>query len=256
VGTKLSEMQAVPQISFGLAWWRKLSSLDDRNSGGPKGALRKAFAREQNLIREIDWLIEEQKTLRTESDHRLLNGLQIVISMLMLQSRAAPTSDLASQLSSAANRVAAIERIHRRLHFNDGTQAVAFKNYMEELCAEFYGVADGNNVASPGVAVQCDDISLPTTIAIPLGFIINELVTNAIKHGEGRVEARLKGQPGKGCTLTVSNDGPALPDGFDPATSTGLGMKVVQSFTRQIGGEFSFERGAENRGARFIVRFI
>jgi two-component sensor histidine kinase len=65
----------------------------------------------------------------------------------------------------------------------------------------------------------------------------------------------MEARPGNGCTLAVSNDGPALPEGFDPSVSKGLGMKIIQSFVRQIGGKLTFGQGDANQGARFTVLF-
>ena len=99
--------------------------------------LREALAREEALLRQKDDLIQQQEVLSKESDHRLLNGLQMIVSLLSLQSRASTNSEAASQLAAAANRVAMIERVHRRLHHLDGVQTVAFKQYLEGLCRDF-----------------------------------------------------------------------------------------------------------------------
>lgn len=220
----------------------------------PVDALRQSLAREAVLLHQKDALIEEQEILREEADHRLLNGLQMVVSLLSLQSRAAATSDVAQQLSIAAKRVATIERIHRRLHFNDGTQAVAFKKYLEEFCRDFSGMVAFDEGPEPVILVQSVDVSLPTATAIPLGFIVNELITNAVKYGEGQIVVGLNFDS-EDYVLTVSNAGQALPNTFDPAASTGLGMKIVRSFVNQIGGQFRFGRGDNNRGAFFAVHF-
>ena len=89
----------------------------------------------------------------------------------------------------------------------------------------------------------------------PLAFIANELITNATKYGEGRIAVRLERHLEKGYALSVSNDGPALPEGFDPAARKGLGMRIVQSFVERIGGELRVGRGDSNKGTRFTVLF-
>jgi two-component sensor histidine kinase len=66
---------------------------------------------------------------------------------------------------------------------------------------------------------------------------------------------RLEPNPGHGYVLSVSNDGPMLPDGFDPGACKGLGMKIIRSFIKQIGGELRFSRGDKARGAHFMVLF-
>ena len=99
--------------------------------------LREALAREEALLRQKDELIQQQETLGKESDHRLLNSLQMIVSLLRLQSRASENAEAPLQLAVAANRVATIGRIHQRLHYLDGVQTVAFKQYLEDLCHEF-----------------------------------------------------------------------------------------------------------------------
>ena len=91
--------------------------------------LREELAREETLLRQKDELIQQLEVLSKESDHRLLNGLQMIVSLLSLQSRASANAEAASQLTVAASRVATIWRIHQRLHDLDGIQTVAFKQY-------------------------------------------------------------------------------------------------------------------------------
>jgi len=81
------------------------------------------------------------------------------------------------------------------------------------------------------------------------------LIANAAKYGNGRIAIGLQPDATYGYALSVSNDGPPLPEGFDPAASKGLGMKIIQSFARQIGGELRIGRGDDGRGARFSVLF-
>jgi two-component sensor histidine kinase len=252
----LTDFVPVPQFEFGRFWRSKPSRQQIRmaDNGGAVEALRDALAREQVLLGNVKSATEDHDNLRQESDHRLLNGLQMIVSLLMMQSRAA-APEVAVQLAAAAHRVMAIELIHRRLHINDGTKFVAFKKHLEEFCKDFSGVLSSEKGSEQDILVECDDISLPTTIAIPLGFIISELITNAIKYSTGRVTVGLKGRPNAICALTISNDGPALPEGYDPAASKGLGMKIVRSFVRQIGGEFQFGQADGNQGAQFTVLF-
>ena len=216
--------------------------------------LRAALARESKLLHEKELLLREQELRRAESDHRLLNGLQMVVSLLSLQSRSATTPDVAKQLLVAAHRVGAIERVHRRLHFHDGTKIVELKKYLQELCEDASDLTD-NGTRQLGILVEGREINIPATTAASLGLIANELITNAVKHGSGRIIVGLDTDPDKGYALSVSNDGPPLPDGFDPAGCKGLGMKIIHSLVRTIGGDFGFGRGTDNQGARFVVLF-
>ena len=96
---------------------------------------------------------------------------------------------------------------------------------------------------------------MPVATAIPLGFIANELITNAAKYGTGRITVSLEANPAKGYALSVANDGPALPEGFDPAASKGLGMSIIRSLVGRIGGELRVGRGDTDQGARFTILF-
>jgi len=99
--------------------------------------------------------------------------------------------------------------------------------------------------------VEGIELDLPTVTGIPLGLIVNEFVTHAIKYGKGRITVRLEPNPANGYALSVSNDGPVLPEGFDPAVSKGLRMKIIRSLVERIGGELRIGPGDKNEGTRF-----
>jgi two-component system, sensor histidine kinase PdtaS len=214
--------------------------------------LREALAFDEALLCEKEELIRQQQTLSEESDHRLLNGVQLIVSLLSLQSRAAENPEVAAQLAVAADRIATIGRIHRNLHSLDSVQTFALKPYIEDLGRDYSIML---SLAHPEriVVVEGIDIELPAVTAIPLGFIANELITNAAKYGTGRITVSLESNPGRGYALSVSSDGPGLPQGFDPAARKGLGMKIIRSLVKRIGGELRIGQGDQNQGARFTV---
>jgi two-component sensor histidine kinase len=216
--------------------------------------LRKALAQEEALLCQKEELIRQQAVLSRESDHRLMNGLQMIVNLLSLQSRALTNAEVASQLAAAADRVATIGRIHHRLHLLDSLKIFALKHYLEDLSRDFSMMLSSERPERV-VAVEGIEIMVPAVTAIPLGFIANELITNAAKYGTGPITVSLDLSPEKGYLLSVTNDGPSLPDGFDPADSKGLGMGVIRSFVEQIGGELHFCRGGGNRQTRFTVLF-
>ncbi len=214
--------------------------------------LRKSLASEHALLRQQDELIQRQDVLSKESEHRLLNGLQLIASLLALQSRATANPEAAAQLTIAANRVATLGRIHRHLHALDHADSVDFKSYLEKLCHDLSEMAL-NGSPERVLAVEGSERRIATVTAIPLAFIASELITNAIKYAKGRITVRLESRPGQGWALSVVDDGPGLPEGFDPAATHGLGMKIVSSLVRQIGGRLQIARGDDGKGARFTV---
>ena len=216
--------------------------------------LRKALARDEVLLRQKDASIRQQKMLTEECHHRLLNNLQMIVALLSLQSRKEANAEAASRLSIAADRVRAIAGLHHHLHSMDGTPTVDFKPYLDRLCRDHSTMSMSEERPDQLLAVDAIELSLPTTIGIPLSLIVNELITNAIKHGRGRITVTLA-RSGKGHALSVSNDGADLPEGFDPTASKGLGMTLVSSLVRQIGGKLRIDRGDDGDSTRFTVLF-
>jgi len=216
--------------------------------------LRDALAESEARLRQQQDQVQQQELLCRESDHRLMNDLQMTISLLSLQSRSATNPEAAAQLAVAANRVSMIARIHHRLHSYEGVQAIEFRKFLEDFARDFSAMLSSDERPEQ-VLVKGVEINLPAATAIPLGFIVSELITNAAKYGNGRIAIRLEPDPAHGYALSVSNDGPALPEGFDPAASKGLGMRIIQAFVRQIGGELKIGRGDDGQGARFTVLF-
>ena len=178
----------------------------------------------------------------------------MTISLLSLQSRGSTNAEAAAQLAVAANRVSMIARIHHRLNSYDGVQAIDFRKFLEDFGRDFSAMLSSDECPEQ-VLVEAIEVNLPAATAIPLGFIASELITNAAKYGKGRIDISLQRNPECGYALSVSNDGPALPEGFDPKAGKGLGMRIIRSFTNQIGGELRFGRGDDGLGARFTVLF-
>lgn len=216
--------------------------------------LRNALAQSETLLRQKDELIQRLELLKRESDHRLLNDLQMTISLLSLQSRGSANTEAAEQLAVAANRVAMIARVHHRLNSNEGEQTIEFKKFLEDFARDFSAMVSSEE-SPEQIVVDGIEINLPAATAIPLGFIASELLTNAAKYGKGRIAIKLEPSPELGYALSVANDGPALPNDFDSGASKGLGMRIIQSFARQIGAELRICRDDDGLGTRFAVLF-
>ena len=216
--------------------------------------LRRSVIREKALLRQKGELARQKDILSKESEHRLLNGLQLVTSLLAIQSRATKNAEAAAQLTIAANRVAAVGRVHRHLHTLDHADTVEFKEYLENLCHDLAGIASAENLENV-LVVEGIELHIPATKGIPLGFIASELITNSIKYAKSRIAVGLERTAGNGYALSVTDDGPGLPEGFDPAASHGLGMKLISSLVKQIGGRLQIDRGDKGKGTRFSVLF-
>jgi len=216
--------------------------------------LEAALAREETCLREKNELSERQAMLAQEFEHRLVNGIQLIVSLLSLQSRSAETPEATDQLMIAARRVGSLARVHRRLHLLDHQDRVEFRAYLQNLCEDLSSLLfqEGSGYA---IVVEGENIEIPTTLAIPLGFIVNELVTNSAKYADGHVTVRIEAASPTDRRLSVIDDGPGLPAGFIPTQGRGLGMKIVLSLVQQIGGELRILPGDNGRGTHFTVKF-
>jgi two-component sensor histidine kinase len=182
--------------------------------------LRSALAQSEAQSRQQDELIQRQDLLSKESDHRLMNDLQMIISLLSLQSRSSMNAEVAAQLAVAANRVSMIARIHHRLHSCDGAMAIDFKKFLEDFGHDFSAMLSSDE-RSEQVVVEDVAINLPAATAIPLGFIVSGLIANAAKHGQGRIAIDLQPDPECGYALSVSNGGRPCRKGSTPAPVKG-----------------------------------
>jgi two-component system, sensor histidine kinase PdtaS len=131
---------------------------------------------------------------------------------------------------------------------------VEFKQYLQHLCEDLSGLLLQEE-AGYTIIVEGAKIDIPTGFAIPLGFIVNELITNSAKYAKSNITVRLETTPTIGHSLSVLDDGPGLPAGFDPAESQGLGMKIIGSLVKQIAGKLQIAPSESGRGARFTVTF-
>jgi len=214
----------------------------------------KAVTRGGMVVRQMEESIQQKDILFKECEHRLLNGLQLIASLLTIQSRAIENAEAAAQLKIAANRVATLGRVHQHLHALDRAESVEFKQYIEKLCDDISEMATSEGSPS-AIAIEGIELDLPTATASPLAFIVSELLTNSIKYAKGRIIVRLEATSENDYALSVSDDGCGLPEGFDPTATRGLGMKLISALVRQIGGELQIALGENGHGARFNVLF-
>jgi len=182
-----------------------------------------------------------------EVDHRVMNSLQFVSTFLTIQARSSTVGEAAAQLMQAANRVAAVAQVHR--HFvSDDSATTCCTSFLRRLCGD---LAD---VLGRSVEVRGDEDQVSASWVQPIGLLVTELVTNAAKHGEGLITVAFEREV-DGYALTVTDQGPGFPEGFDPqARGVGLGMLVVRTLAKQLDGVLSAGSGAEG-GASFKIAF-
>jgi two-component sensor histidine kinase len=154
----------------------------------------------------------------------------------------------AAHLQLAANRVAAVAQVHR--HFaRDASDEASCIDFLRRLCSDLSAILDRS------VVVSGDAGQVPTTWIQPIGLLVNELVTNAAKHGAGAIDVTYTATDG-GRRLVVCDEGPGLAPDFDPDVDrTSLGMRIIGLLVKQLGGTLTAANRPHAKGACFTVAF-
>lgn len=206
-------------------------------------------------LTESEKLVSERDLLLREVNHRVKNSLQLASSLLSLQAARIADPQSRQYLKDMRARINAIAAVHQRLYTSDRYDYVAIGEFLGDLCAQLEQASASGGIKVDFQAIGEDE--LPITQAVPLALIVNELVTNALKHAfspdkSGTVYVRLEHRADDTVMLDVMDEGEGLPEGFDPRTG-GLGMQIVTGLAAQIGGIFEVEPQPSG-GTRFRVR--
>ena len=199
---------------------------------------------EEALRRALD----DKNTLLKELYHRVKNNLQLIISMFNLQVRALPDPAARQALQEAAGRVRAMALVHERLYQSGTLTSIALEAYVGELCDQLAGAASALQ-RGIDVRVEADPLQVGLDVAVPLGLLLNELVSNSLKHAfpgarRGSILVRLTRMQDDAMSLTVEDDGVGLPPGFDRTSGKTLGLKLVSALGDQLQASFTLENHA------------
>lgn len=210
----------------------------------------------QRAAAQINASLKEKEVLLKEIHHRVKNNLQVISSLLNLQSRYPKRRTIHEMFLESQDRIKSMALVHERLYQSRDLARVDFAEYLPELTGHLlrsYGINSEDVVLRTNVSNALFDLDT----AIPCGLIINELVSNALKHafpagkkGEIRIELHLGND--KKFTLTVSDDGVGMPGDMDFRHTESLGLKLARTLTDQLGGTIELDR---RHGTTFKISF-
>ncbi|MBI1685477.1 sensor histidine kinase [Caulobacter hibisci] len=204
---------------------------------GMRQAMRKLAVERESLAE----LARSRDLLYREMHHRASNNIQMVGALLRLQSAGVADEDARHALTEAGVRIETIAKIQRQLHDQTG-EPTPFRVFAEALLNDA-GQAAG---ARHAVRVEGGEAPLHPEQATPVTLVMLECFNNALEHAfepgsDGRIVVALA-QEGDNHVLTIRDNGAGPPDGFEPATSKSLGLRIVHAMARQLGGAFSMAR--------------
>jgi PAS domain S-box-containing protein len=219
--------------------------VDSRGERFIVGVIRDVSEEKRKEARLRDSL-QEKEVLLKEVHHRVKNNLQIISSLLFLQQEGIEDPAIQGMFEESRHRIASMALVHEELYRSGDLGRVDVKEYLERLAPKVVASLRGQKRLE--LALELSPCRLPLDKVIPFGLIVNELLTNAVKHGFVDREAGLirvaVDMEDALVRLAVEDDGVGLPVGFHPDAVRSLGMQLVVQLTRQLRGALTFGSGA------------
>lgn len=202
----------------------------------------------RNLVEEKEWLLKE-------IHHRVKNNLQIVISLLNTQSAYLENEDALLAIQNSQHRMHAMSLIHQKLYQTDNLSSINIAWYIQELASYLKDSFDNDNKIRFDLNTQ--SVELDVAQAVPLGLILNEAISNAIKYAfpqqKGVIRIIFKETEENRFLLQITDNGIGLPEGFEPAELDSLGMNLMRGLAEQLDGTFEI---TTNNGVTITITFI
>ncbi len=207
---------------------------------------RQAQIEKSELIQQH---LKAQGILIKEIHHRVKNNLQIISSLLELQAFQIKDDATKVALLDSQNRVKSMALVHEKIYQSEDLSSINYKEYMEQLTEYLFTTHKQPNVT---YSIDSDDINMSIDSAIPAGIIINELITNSLKHAfpdgrSGSVEIKLKNND-DGLLLVVQDNGVGIPKDFELSKTSTLGLELVNALSQQLSANVIVD---SSRGTRF-----
>jgi two-component sensor histidine kinase len=205
---------------------------------------------------QLSATLREREVLLQEIHHRVKNNLQVISSLINMQVRQLERGSSRDALTECQTRVQAIALIHEKLYQSKDYSRVRFSEYAKSLASNILS-ATGISPAEVSLRLVMDDVALGVDKAIPCGLILNELITNALKHAFpppmlGTVSVELHQECDYMVAISVADNGIGMPANLDLKGSPSLGLSLVHTLVEQLEGRLEIVRG---QGTRFQVTF-
>ena len=198
--------------------------------------------------------LKEKEVMLKEIHHRVKNNMQVIYSLLSLQSKTIADQTVRAMFEESQNRVLSMALIHEKLYGSADLAHVDFKEYLKSLVS---GIASTYKRSDVVCSVEMEPLALDVNVGIPCGLIVNELVSNCLKHAfpqsrSGTITLGIKRNSDGNNVLTVADDGIGFPEAVDFRNTASLGLQLVNVLTGQIHGTIEM---VVHAGTKFIIIF-
>lgn len=237
-----------------VRWVRVQTAAIVANNGtlmGHAGTLEDITQQKQSE-EQIKASLTEKEVLLKEIHHRVKNNLQIISSLIYLQAQRIEDPKVRQIFEDSQSRISAMALVHDNLYRSQSLSRINFSEYIQTLTASlFYTYRIQSDAVQLKVDID-DYVLMSLDKAIPCGLVLNELVTNALKHGfsegkTGEIAVLLKKGSSDQVCLTVENDGNHLPETFELKTVQSMGLRLVHELVNQLQGHFELDKTDKTR---------
>ena len=232
------------------------AGMDVTEQHRARAALEEDIARRKRAEEQLQASLQEKEALLKEVHHRVKNNLQLISSLLSLQAARIAEPAVAELFAESRNRVRSMALVHENLYRAGNFARISMATHIQNLCAHLTR-AYGMNCRRVELAIRIGDVELDLDRAVPCGLIVNELVSNALKHAfpdarAGRVCVELQPFGDQQHVLVVGDNGVGLPPDLDCHRADSLGLQLVDDLTQQLHGNIMVNRKG---GTTFTMTF-
>lgn len=227
-----------------------------RQQSRSKQKLKELLVAHEHKTIEVEKSLHEKEYLLKEIHHRVKNNLQIVSGILQLQAVHTKDRQIKYIMNESQNRIKSMALIHQMLYQNEDIRFIPFKQYLQKLSLQIMSalMVDSKKIK---INLIVEEIYFDVETAIPIGLIVNEIISNAIKYAypedaTGQIDIWLKNDSDQTYSLIISDDGVGLPEDFNITTTKTLGLQLVNMLCKQLKSELTFRNF---KGAEFTLKF-
>lgn len=213
----------------------------------------KMIEEHQNIHTTIEASLTEKETLLKEIHHRVKNNLQLISSILNLQSAYIDDDYMIQYFKESQNRIFTIASVHEGLYKSENLSAVDLEEYLYKIVPELINVYANSTRILYNIQVEKIEVSINT--AIPIGLIVNEIITNSIQHAfpdreQGHIDIRSH-YDGRMLTIIITDDGIGLPKEVEKGEPQTLGIQLIDTLIKQLKADYSIDNAD---GCRISIR--